>query len=54
MNADHDFNDENVQDRFNLVASEHNLKCALASCKFPANKVQVLKPGDENLTTNEF
>ena len=54
MNADHDLNDENVQDRFNLVASEHNLRCALASCKFPTNMVQVLMPGDPSVPINEF
>ena len=54
MNADHDLNDENVQDRFNLVASEHNLRCALSACKFPTNRIQVLMPGDPSVPINEF
>lgn len=54
MNADHDLNEENLQERFELVASEHNLRCALALSKFPTNMVQVLMPGDPTVPINEF
>ena len=53
MNADSDPNFTD-QDRYNLVASEHQVNGILSQCRYPNMKVQILLPGDPNIPVNEF